>query len=79
MFYIICGSRNVDKCHIKSRGSGGSDEESNILIMCRRHHSEQHQIGWRKFCNKYEIVLLELEARGFYFDKDNKLRRDNGL
>lgn len=39
--------------HIKTRGSGGGDEESNILYLCRLHHIEAHKIGQVKFIEKY--------------------------
>lgn len=77
MYCVICGSRNIDRCHIKSRGSGGTDDEWNLLLMCRRHHQMQHSKGWKYMADKYEEIDLELRARGFYFDQHNKLRRDN--
>jgi hypothetical protein len=46
----------IDPHHIKSRGSGGKDD-SNILPLCRRHHSEIEQIGKKTFSKKYNLDL----------------------
>tara|TARA_Y100000034_G_scaffold122301_1_gene167570 strand:- start:185 stop:463 length:279 start_codon:yes stop_codon:yes gene_type:complete len=62
---IICGDPQVDRCHIISRGSGGSDDEWNIFFACRFHHSEQHQIGIFSFAEKYGIFKNLLKERGF--------------
>lgn len=62
---VACGSRPSDRCHVRSRGAGGGWEEENILLLCRRHHVEQHQIGWMKFSLKYPMVLWELEKKGW--------------
>ena len=74
---IIC-SKKADRAHIKTRGSGGSDDAWNLMSLCRMHHTEQHASGWFKFANKYPIVMKELEFQGWRFE-DNfgmwKLRR----
>lgn len=67
---------SLDKAHIKSKGSGGSMDPLNILHLCRWCHRTQHQIGWKKFSERYPSVLEMLDERGFYFDQYNKLRRD---
>ena len=71
---IACGSKPCDPAHIKSQGSGGLDLEWNLIPLCRKHHSEQHQIGWKKFSSKYLNVLLYLKKHGWTF-LNNKLSR----
>jgi hypothetical protein len=46
-----------DSCHIQTRGSSGPDSFDNLMALCRRHHSEQHQIGIRTFVNKYALPI----------------------
>ena len=62
---LICGTSPCDPCHIKTYGSGGLDDESNLLNLCRKHHSESHNLGWGFFCIKYSIVELELIKKGW--------------
>lgn len=73
---IACGHTPCDPCHIKSFGSGGPDEEWNLIPLCRKHHSESHTIGWRKFAGKYAAVWIYLDERGWYFDPFGKVLRD---
>ena len=55
MTCIICGAHG-EKHHFKSRGSGGTDDEWNIMYLCRKHHTEFHRIGATTFVNKYAQV-----------------------
>lgn len=43
-----------DAHHIKSVGSGGGDELTNVVSLCRFHHTECHQIGRKTFYAKYK-------------------------
>lgn len=61
----VCGKFDVDRCHIKTKGSGGTWDADNILFMCRQHHTEQHQIGWVKFLTKYPNIEWELNEKGW--------------
>lgn len=61
---MICRGPS-DPCHIKTRGSGGDDVESNLIPMCRQHHTEQGQIGWVRFCAKYPKAENELAEKGW--------------
>ena len=46
--------RMADHCHhIKSRGAGGTDKESNLIALCAQHHTECHTIGRKRFPAKY--------------------------
>ena len=72
---VVCSHVPSDPCHIKSFGSGGQDEESNLIAMCRQHHSEQHLSGWFRFSQKYKLIEFLLNEKGFYFD-GKKLRKN---
>ena len=78
-YCIVCGRYGCDPAHILTRGAGNDDTENNILALCRRCHQESGQIGLKKFTDKHPEVLLDLEARGFYFDQHNKLRRNHRI
>jgi 5-methylcytosine-specific restriction endonuclease McrA len=39
--------------HIVSRGAGGTDDDWNLLSLCRRCHADVHQIGWVRFVARY--------------------------
>lgn len=65
---VVCGEQNADRAHIKSKGSGGSLDECNIMHLCREHHSVSHGIGWKKFSEIYPKVLRELKAKGWEFN-----------
>lgn len=70
----MCLSNEVDPCHIRSRGSGGPDAEFNLIRMCRKHHSEQHQIGWLKMIAKYHpLLMVALMAKGWRLDREQGL------
>lgn len=45
-FCETCFGTAVAPAHIKSRGSGGSDESSNLLSLCLSCHQQQHNKGW---------------------------------
>lgn len=68
----------VDPAHIRSRGSGGPDEEFNLVPLCRRHHSIQHKIGWFQMMDIYPQVKEALLRRGWEIGQrlyHEKLRR----
>lgn len=45
----------IDPCHLTATGAHGSDYTA--VAMCRKHHSEQHQIGIETFQEKYKVNL----------------------
>lgn len=57
----------IDRCHIRSRGAGGSTDYFNILLMCRYDHQLQHSQGWVKFCEIYPHMEKVLNERGWCF------------
>lgn len=48
----------TDPAHIKTRGAVGTSEDvGNIVPLCRRCHTEQHQIGIKSFEKKFDVDL----------------------
>jgi 5-methylcytosine-specific restriction endonuclease McrA len=56
----VCKVVPCDPHHVKTRGSGGGDELSNLMPLCREHHIEIHKIGNSKMCEKYPSVYAWL-------------------
>lgn len=55
----VCGANGPsDPHHIKSRGAGGDDIPSNLISLCRAHHTQIHKIGAETFFAKYPHVML---------------------
>jgi 5-methylcytosine-specific restriction endonuclease McrA len=67
---LVCKKINPDRAHVKTRGSGGGDEEWNIMPLCREHHVEQHKIGIVTFAEKYKAVKAYLEKHGWTIIED---------
>lgn len=63
---VVCG-KSSDACHIKSKGSGGYDVPENLISLCREHHTMQHKLGWSQMCDRFPLVLFELEEKGWRF------------
>jgi 5-methylcytosine-specific restriction endonuclease McrA len=72
---LACGSANTERAHIKSRGSGGSDDAWNIMALCRKDHQEQHKIGIITFIEKYPEVKTYVEQNGWQIDNVNSFKR----
>lgn len=62
---IVCGKVPTDRCHVKSVGAGGSDDDSNILNMCREHHSEQHRVGFVRFLENHKHIMRILSEKNW--------------
>lgn len=71
---VVCSRTGSDPHHVKSKGSGGPDEEWNLMPLCRIHHTEIHKIGSATFSLKYNNVLLWLNSHGWEIE-NGKLRR----
>lgn len=59
-YCIICGKSPVDPDHLEHLGMGGSGKNSkdwSCLPICRIHHRERHDIGNKRFEEKYNINL----------------------
>jgi len=67
-----------DAHHIKSQGSGGNDVVSNLVSLCREHHSMLHKIGLNKFIEIFpyfkEILVIKKwsfeELRGRWINEN---------
>ena len=64
---IVCNRQGVDLHHVKTRGSGGSDEEFNLMPLCRWHHSQIHTEGLNKLSMKYRVRNW-LEDNDYVYD-----------
>lgn len=56
----------------------GDDVPDNLINMCRKCHSLQHQIGWVKMCEKYPLLKRVLKLKGWEIVEEfglKKLRR----
>lgn len=62
-----CEKTNIplDIHHIKSRGSGGSDEVHNLIPLCRSCHIEIHK-GRNKFIDKRPKLKAYLKSMGWH-------------
>lgn len=61
----ICGDMPSDPDHIKTVGSGGGDNLSNLWPLCRMHHIERHQSGIATFYRRYETrIVMSREEQG---------------
>lgn len=51
---IACGESYLDRCfhHIKTRGSGGTDDSYNLMPLCFLCHTEIHLIGMVKMADR---------------------------
>jgi 5-methylcytosine-specific restriction endonuclease McrA len=70
---LVCFSRPSDVHHIKTRGSGGDDQEFNLANLCRRCHSRLHHIGQVTFASKEWRFMDHLEQNGWRIE-DGRLR-----
>ncbi|MEC5300573.1 MULTISPECIES: putative HNHc nuclease [Staphylococcus] len=57
---VICGVPNSDLAHYETVGRGRNRKTINhynnkVLALCRKHHTEQHQIGMETFNSKYHL------------------------
>lgn len=70
---VICGAVNADLAHYETVGRGRNRKTINhynnkVLALCRKHHTEQHQIGMDTFNSKYHL-------QDSWVDVDDKLNK----
>lgn len=70
----ICRASNADRHHIVSRGSGGGDEEWNLIYLCRIHHVEFHTVGWFVFSRKHPVVAERIKNARWLAGKPTESR-----
>ena len=69
---IICGNKEVDIHHIKTKKSGGDDVPYNLVPLCRVHHSSLHSMGIKKFAKEYILFEAFLLYFGWELNALNK-------
>jgi hypothetical protein len=62
---VVCKSTPTDIHHIRSRGAGGTDDDFNLINLCRRCHSKVHQIGMIKMMYESAELLIYLSDKGW--------------
>jgi hypothetical protein len=62
----ICGRLDLDRAHIKTRGAGAGWNSDEYIFLCRPHHIMQSQLNWKRFSERYPIVIKELKSRGWH-------------
>jgi hypothetical protein len=50
--------------HVKTRGAGGDDVETNLMPLCIKHHNEIHVLGNTRMAEKYPVVKSWLIRTG---------------
>jgi hypothetical protein len=55
----FCGRKDIQVCHVRSRGARGADW-ANVVALCPDHHHEQGSQGIDSFQRCYEINLEHL-------------------
>lgn len=63
----VCGRPQSDLAHFGAVGMGRNRKtidhtQSKFLTLCRKHHSEQHNIGEKSFLDKYKLTPINLSA-----------------
>lgn len=66
---LVCQNPEIDLCHVKSKGSGGPDEEWNLMPLCREHHQEQHRVGIVTFYCRYFLVSTHMHLKGWRLEE----------
>lgn len=54
-----------DVHHIKTRGSGGSNEAHNLIPLCRYCHTAWHTMGAKSFIKKHPHIMEYLTKLGW--------------
>lgn len=57
----VCGIAPSDPDHWPNKSQGGTDDR--VWPLCRKHHTERHNIGMRPFMHKYEVDPIQAMAR----------------
>jgi len=58
----------LDPDHVKTKGSGGSDEAYNIMTLCRKHHVEKGNKGTSHMAETYPNYKKWLLDNGWVFN-----------
>lgn len=69
---LVCRKKGTDLHHVKARGSGGSDDKSNLMELCHMHHVGIHNMGTYSFVMRFTCLARWLTRNGWNLDKFNK-------
>jgi 5-methylcytosine-specific restriction endonuclease McrA len=74
---FLCGKYGeLERHHIKTRGSGGGDEDWNIAMVHRICHIKIHSLSWGKILERDPSLAQKLQDKGWVF-MNGKLRRND--
>ena len=70
---LACGStQQIEIHHVKTRGSGGTDDSFNLINLCilchRLSNKSWHVLGPKRFLEIYPHVWEHLKNQGWYFN-----------
>lgn len=65
---VVCLRTPACLHHIKTRGSGGTDDDWNLMPLCLGHHNRVHAIGLRPFATHNSGAYNFLIKHGWEFD-----------
>ena len=61
-FCAVCGStEDIKHHHFTPRIHGGSDDETNLLTLCQKHHCEIHGMSYRDKVNHRKLTMEGLQ------------------
>lgn len=61
-FCAVCGSTDdIKQHHFTPRSHGGSDDETNLLTLCQKHHCEIHGMSYRDKVNHRKLTMEGLQ------------------
>ena len=80
-FCAICGIKeDLEQHHWVARINGGSDEETNILTLCGKHHSEIHSMIRKNNISKLtKKGLAKAKANGVQLGKYSKVLKEKNM
>ena len=58
--------------HIKSRGSGGSDEPENLLRLCWEHHVMIETVGDKRFTEYFPLLYTKIAKMKYGIERLSK-------
>lgn len=89
---VLCGE-HADYAHVETVGMGNDrskidHSKYHFMALCRKHHTEQHQMGIESFVRKYhikpisltreqcvELGIMSYKSRAFFEERENYLRK----
>ena len=89
---VLCGE-HADYAHVETVGMGNDrskidHSKYHFMALCRKHHTEQHQMGIESFIRKYhikpisltreqcvELGIMSYKSKAFFEERENYLRK----